>query len=79
MLRPEFDSNILGETIRVAKAAFPNRNIYLTLRDTLGSIFSDELFKDLYPALGQPAESLGRLVLITVMQFLENLSDRQAA
>jgi transposase len=51
----------------------------LTLRDTLGSIFSDELFKDLYPTLGQPAESPGRLALMTVMQFLENLSDRQAA
>ena len=79
MLKPEFDSGIPAETIRVARAAFPNGNIYLTLRNTLGTIFSDELFKDLYPALGQPAESPGRLALITIMQFLENLSDRQAA
>lgn len=79
MLRPGIDHGIPEETIRVAKAAFPNGNIYLRLRDTLGSIFDDELFKDLYPAMGQPAESPGRLALITVMQFLENLSDRQAA
>ncbi len=45
----------------------------------LGSIFSDELFKYLYPTLGQPAESPGQLALIMVMQFLENLSDWQAA
>lgn len=29
--------------------------------------------------MGQPAESPGRLALITIMQFLENLTDRQAA
>ena len=67
------------ETVKVAKAAFSNGNIYLTLRDTLGPIFEDELFKDLYPTLGQPAESPGRLALITIMQYLEDLSDRQAA
>ena len=31
------------------------------------------------PTIGQPAESHGRLVLVTVMQYLENLSDRQTA
>jgi transposase len=36
------------------------------------SDFSDSL-------LGQPAESPARLALITVMQFIENLTDRQAA
>jgi hypothetical protein len=57
MLKPENDYPISEETAKVTKAAFPNGNIYLTLRDTLGPIFADELFKDLYPALGQPAES----------------------
>lgn len=79
MLKPGFDSKIPEETGKVAKAAFPNGNIYLTLRDSLGPIFEDEIFQDLYPALGQPAESPGRLALITVMQYLEDLSDRQAA
>jgi len=79
MLKPESDPQIPEGTNKVAKAAFPNGNIYLTLRDSLGTVFQDEGFKDLYPTHGQPAESPGRLALITVMQFLENLSDRQAA
>jgi len=79
MLRSDSDHQIPEETIKVAKSAFPNGNIYLTLRDTLGPLFDDQNFQDLYPALGQPAESPGRLALITVMQFLEDLSDRQAA
>jgi len=79
MLKPSFEPEIPEETIKVAKAAFPNGNMYLSLRDTLGPIFEDETFQDLYPALGQPAESPGRLALITVMQYVEDLSDRQAA
>lgn len=79
MLKPSFQSGIPEETIKVAKAAFPNGNMYVSLRDTLGPIFADETFQDLYPALGQPAESPGRLALITVMQYVEDLSDRQTA
>ena len=36
-------------------------------------------FEGLFPKRGQPAESPGRLALIAVLQFAENLSDRQAA
>jgi transposase len=79
MLKPKKDPQIPEETIKVAKAAFPNGNIYLTLRDALGPIFEDQTFEGLYPTLGQPAESPGRLALITLMQYLENMSDRQAA
>lgn len=79
MLKPENDFQIPEETAKVAKAAFPHGNLYLTLRDNLGSIFTDDLFKDFYPALGQPAESPGRLALITIMQYVEDLPDRQAA
>ena len=79
MLRPGFDPEIPEETIKVAKAAFPNGNMYLSLRAVLGPIFEDKTFQDLYPALGQPAKSPGRLALITVMQYVEDLSDRPAA
>lgn len=44
-----------------------------------GIAFSDADFEGLFPRLGQPAFAPWRLALITVMQFLENLSDRQAA
>jgi transposase len=33
----------------------------------------------LFPRRGQPAEAPGRLALVTVLQFVEGLSDRQAA
>jgi transposase len=49
MLKPSFQPDIPEETIKVAKAAFPNGNMYLNLRDTLGPIFADETFQDLYP------------------------------
>lgn len=67
------------ETIRVARAVYLNGNLYMQMRDVLGTIYTDEDFADLFPKEGQPAEAPWRLALITVMQFLENLSDRQAA
>jgi transposase len=66
-------------TARVARAAFPHGNRYMQLRDTLGTIYADVQFADLYPTVGQPAEAPWRLALVTIMQFAENLTDRQAA
>ena len=68
-----------ADTARVARAAYPKGNVYMQMRDVLGSIYTDEDFRDLFPQDGQPAEAPWRLALITVMQFMENLSDRQAA
>ena len=67
------------EPARVAQAAFSKGNLYLRMRDELGSLYCDEDFAVLYPQRGQPTESPWRLALISVMQFMENLSDRQAA
>lgn len=67
------------ETARVVKAAFPKGNVYVTLRDALGPLFSDLDFAGLFSPTGQPAVPPWQLALITVMQFRENLSDRQAA
>lgn len=64
------------QTARVARAAFRRGNIYLQIRDELGTLYSDADFASLYPRRGQPAETPWRLALITVMQFVENLSDR---
>ncbi len=65
-------------TKRIAQAAFPKGNIYLQMRDELGELYTDDLFRDLYWSEGQPAFSPWRLALVTLMQFAENLSDRQA-
>jgi transposase len=67
------------ETARVAQAAFASGNPYLTLRDQLGTIYQDDDFTALFPACGQPGLPPWRLALVTMMQFRENLSDRQAA
>jgi transposase len=66
-------------TVEVARAAFPKGNIYMQMRDLFSSIYTDDQFSDLYPPDGQPAISPWRLALVTVMQYVENLSDRQAA
>jgi transposase len=79
MLRPVPNQDIPEGTRKVAKAAFPKGSLFMTIRDELGSIFEDEAFVELYPGLGQPAESPGRLAMVTVMQFAESLTDRQAA
>lgn len=78
-LRPEVDAAVPAETVRVARAAFPRGHAYLRLRDELGVLFQDASFAGLFPRRGQPAEAPGRLALVTVLQFAEGLSDRQAA
>src|SRR5512135_177481 len=67
------------ETARVAHAVFPRGNVFMQIRDTLGTIYSDEAFADLFPTHGQPALAPWRLALVTVFQFMEGLTDRQAA
>src|SRR5689334_14829965 len=66
-------------TARIARAAFPRGNPYLLLRDRLGPVFDDAGFADLYPRRGQPGYTPWRLALVTLLQFREGLSDRQAA
>ncbi len=40
------------ETARIARAAFPKGNVYLRLRDEIGSLYTDEAFADLFPTHG---------------------------
>jgi transposase len=51
----------------------------MQMRDELGTFYKDEDFAHLYPRRGQSAAAPWRLALITILQFVENLSDRQAA
>lgn len=78
-LRPEQIGAVPEETSRVARAAFPRGNPYLRLRDELGTIYEDASFAELFPRRGQPAEAPWRLALVSVLQYAEGLSDRQAA
>ena len=67
------------EMARIAHAVFPHGNVFMQVRDTLGTIYTDETFADLFPTHGQPASAPWRLALVTVFQFMEHLTDRQAA
>ncbi len=78
-LQPEVIGPVPGETVRVARAAFPKGNVYMQMRDVLGAIYDDASFAPLFAKRGRPAETPWRLALVTVMQFAEGLSDRQAA
>ncbi len=78
-LHPQPIGPVPEETVRVARAAFAKGNPYLSLRDELGVFYTDAQFADLFHTRGQPAEAPWRLALIIVLQFAENLTDRQAA
>src|SRR5499427_9166817 len=78
-LHPHVIAPVPEETARVARAAFPKGHPYLTFRDARGTLFQDEDFSALFPVRGQPGSPPWRLALVTIMQFRENLADRQAA
>jgi transposase len=65
------------ETQRIARKAFPKGNGWMTLRDEIGTIYTDADFADLFSQRGQPAAAPWRLALIAVMQYAEGLSDEQ--
>jgi transposase len=79
MLKPSPIEPVPEGTARIAKAAFRKGNPLLSLRDELGAVFADADFADLFPRLGQPGLPPWRLALVTLLQFRENLPDRQAA
>ena len=80
MLRTPVENPLIpADTSRVATAIFPEGNLIMRIRDTLGALFETADFAPLCPALGQPALDPARLALVTVLPFLEGLSDRQAA
>ncbi|HET9921941.1 MAG TPA: transposase, partial [Ktedonobacteraceae bacterium] len=76
---PQELGSIPEETARVARAACPKGTLAMRLRDALGELYQDEQFAALYPVEGQPAYAPWRLAVVTVLQYAENLTDRQAA
>lgn len=78
-MHPQVVYIIPTETERVARAAFPKGSAIMRIRDELGMLFDDRDFALLFAAVGQPAYSPSRLMLITIFQFMEGLTDRQAA
>ena len=78
-LHPQPVGPVPEETARVARAAFPKGNRAVRMRDAIGVMFTDDSFAPVFSWRGQPAETPWRLALVTIMQYAEGLSDRQAA
>jgi transposase len=66
-------------TARVVRASFPKGTLAVRIRDVLGPVFTDEPFAQAFRVQGRPAVSPGALALVSVLQYAEGLSDRQAA
>jgi transposase len=78
-LHPQDPSPIPEQTRRVARAAFPKGTLCLHIADVLGPLYEDDQFRFLFSSRGQSAEAPARLALVTVLQFVESLPDRQTA
>ncbi|MEX5713841.1 IS1182 family transposase [Parafrankia sp. FMc6] len=78
-LQPQPWPEVPLATAKVARKAFRKGTPAMRIRDELGPLFTDEEFAVAFAARGRPGLSPGQLALVSVLQFAENLSDRQAA
>jgi len=70
---------IPADTYQLANRLLPPTDKMIVIGNRLSEFISDEDLADLYPAEGKPALSPALLAMVTVFQFMESLSDRQAA
>lgn len=78
-MQPRSWPEVPAETSRVVGKAFPKPTLPIRVRDQLGSWYDDEAFTAAYGVRGRPGISPAQLAMVTVVQFTENLTDRQAA
>ena len=78
-MRPLPVPEIPEATARVARAAFPRRCLAMRLRDEFGVLFQNADFAQAFARRGGPSVSPGMLALVSVLQYAERLTDRQAA
>lgn len=84
VLRPVGVPEVPVATAALARRVHPWGTDEMRVRDALGPLFADGgftagEFADMYPRLGQPGLSPALLLMVTVLQFRHNLSDREAA
>jgi len=78
-MQPKPWPQVPADTVRVARAAFRKGSLAVRARDELGSWCADVDFAGAYGVVGAPGISPAQLAMVTVLQFTENLTDRQAA
>ncbi len=79
-LRPQSLPPVPEATVAAVQAAFPKGNPYVELRAEFGTLHDDQLFADLYLPEGRPVKvAPWRLALVVVRQYIEGLTDSQAA
>jgi transposase len=77
-LRPVPWPEVPELTARVARQAFPKGSLPMRFRDELGPVFQDSDFIGTFGVRGRPGIAPSLLMLVTVLQFVERLTDRQA-
>lgn len=78
-LKPQNSYIVPEDTEKVAQAILPDGSVYRQINATFGTLFQDDDFASFFPIDGQPTEAPYRLMLVLILQFLENLTDWQAA
>ena len=78
-MQPKPWPEIPADTVRVAKKAFRKGSLAIRARDQLGALCANVDFAGAYGVRGAPGISPAQLAMVTVLQFCENLTDRQAA
>jgi transposase len=78
-MQPRPWPEVPADTARVARKAFRKGALAIRARDELGAWYDDAAFAPAYGARGKPGISPAQLAMVTVLQFTENLTDRQAA
>jgi transposase len=78
-VRPRSGEQVPSLTAQVARASNPGGTTAMWIRDRLDGLWGDEDFLDWYPRDGRPGLSPAQLATVCVLQFLLDLSDRQAA
>ena len=78
-IRPRLGVEVPELTARVARASNPAGTTAMWVRDRLDGLWADEDFASWYPRDGRPGISPAQLATVSVLQFLLDLSDRDAA
>jgi transposase len=78
-IQPRPGAEIPPQTVRVARASNPHGTTAMWIRDRLDGLWTDEDFTAWYPRDGRPGLSPAQLATVCVLQYVMNLSDRDAA